>query len=401
MSERGAPPGALRSLRDRNRGKVVDVLRRRRHMSRADIARLTGLSRTTVSSIVSDLQDSGLVVEVGAADGEEPQRGRPGVLLALEPGAGTALGVDFGHTHLRVALADLSTRVLAERHTAIDVDRGGADALDAAADLVSEVIAEAGVERGGIVAAGMGLPGPVDLATGELGAASILPGWAGLRPARELEDRIRIPIAVDNDANLGALGELTLGAAQGASDIVYIKLASGIGAGIVCGGRLHRGASGIAGEIGHVLVNPDGPICRCGNRGCLETAAAAPALLALLTPALGEDATMPAMLAASEAGHPGARRVLADAGRSVGRAAADLVNALNPELIVIGGELGAAGAPLLDGLRESIDRYALPAAARAVEVRAGVLGERAAVLGALALVIGDTERLSAAHLSAV
>ncbi|MEA2310789.1 MAG: hypothetical protein QOE28_757 [Solirubrobacteraceae bacterium] len=395
--------GALRSLRERNRAEVIKVLRRERSLSRADIARHTGLSRTTISSLVGDLQASGIVVEVaGSADDEvHASRGRPGVRLALEPSAGTALGVDFGHTHVRVAIADLSSRVLAERHAEVDVDHSAATALDAAAELVDSVLAEAGVDRDTVIAVGMGLPGPIDSETGQIGSSVILPGWAGVRPGPELNARLDLSIEVDNDANLGALGELTFGAAQGARNLIYVKLASGIGAGLVLGGRLHRGATGIAGEIGHVLVNPDGPVCRCGSRGCLETVAGAPALLDLLRPTLGGDVTLSAMLAACEDGDAGTRRVVMDAGRAVGRAVADLVNSLNPELIVVGGHLAAAGDPLIDGVRESIGRYSLPAAAQASEVRAGVLGERAGVLGALALVISDTERLNAAHLASI
>jgi predicted NBD/HSP70 family sugar kinase len=168
----------------------------------------------------------------------------------------------------------------------------------------------------------------------------------------------------------------------------------------VLGGRVQRGASGIAGEIGHVIVDPQGPVCRCGNRGCLETVASAPALLNLLRPANGElDVT--GMLALAESGDVGSRRVLVDAGRSVGRVLADVVNVVNPELIVVGGDLAGAGEALLDGVTESIGRYALPAASEAVTVRAGALGDRAEVLGALNLVISDTESLHSAHLSAI
>jgi len=206
---------------------------------------------------------------------------------------------------------------------------------------------------------------------------------------------------VDNDANLGALAEYTAGAGRGVSDIVYLKLASGIGAGLVLDGRLHRGVTGIAGEVGHVRSNPDGRVCRCGNRGCLETVAAAPALVELLRVSHGEELTSADLLRLAEQGDVGVRRVFADAGRSVGEAIAPLINAVNPGLVIVGGELSAVGEPLLDGIRTSVERYALPAAAAALEVVPGILGERAEVLGAVALVITDTEHLSSFHLSAV
>jgi predicted NBD/HSP70 family sugar kinase len=398
--ERPGAEGALRSLRARNRTQVIDVLRRSRLASRADIARISGLSRTTVSSLVSELQESGLVVEAEVQGPDSGGRGRPGVLLALEPSAGTALGVDFGHSHVRVAIADLSSRVLAERHRVLDVDRSADAALDSAVEMIEEVRDEAGAERERIVGIGMGLPGPVGLQTGEVGSSVILPGWAGRRPADDLGQRLGLSVRIDNDANLGALGEMMAGAAVGVRDLVYLKVATGIGGGLLLGGRLQRGATGIAGELGHVVVDANGPICRCGNRGCLETIASAPALLSLLRP--GHDGLdVPGMLELVAGGDVGAKRVMVEAGRAIGRVLADVVNIVNPELIVLGGDLARAGDAVVDGITESIRRYALPAASDAVRVRAGVLGDRAELLGALSLVIGDTESLRAAHLSAL
>lgn len=393
--------GALRSLRERNRAQVIDVLRRSRVASRADIARLSGLSRTTVSSLVNELLETGLVVEAEVEVADQAHgRGRPGVLLALEPAAGTALGIDFGHSHIRVALADLSSRVLAERWVAADVDSSADAAMERALELVEAVLVEAGAERERVIGVGMGLPGPIDRGTGAVGSSVILPGWSGRHPAAEVQDRLGVPVRVDNDANLGALGEISAGAAVGARDIVYLKVSSGIGAGLVLDGRVHRGATGLAGEFGHVIVDPAGRVCRCGNRGCLETVASAPALLEPMRAAHG-DLDVPELVRLAAAGEVGAQRVIVDAGRAVGRVLADVVNLVNPELIVVGGDLAQAGESLLDGMQESIRRYALPAAGAAVSVRAGVLGDRAEVLGALTLVIGDTEGLRAAQLSAL
>ena len=398
--EREHRVGALEGLRDQNRLRVVEVLRRRGTVSRADIARATGLSRSTVSSLVADLQDRGLVVERDDADAPDRGAGRPPVLLALDRSAGAALGLDFGHRHLTVAVADLSSTVLAEQRIELDVDRAAAAALDSAAELADAVLAEAGLTRADVVAAGMGLPGPVNRRSGAVGSSVILPGWAGLRAADELSARLGMHVEVDNDANLGALAEATHGAARGEDDVVYVKVSHGIGSGLVLGGRLHHGAAGLAGELGHVQVRPEGKVCRCGNRGCLETVAAAPALLELLRAAHGDDLTTAGMLQLAADGDLGARRVLTDAGRAVGRVIADLCNHLNPDTVVVGGSLAAAGAPLLDGIRESIDRHALPAAAQ-VRVERATLGDRAEVLGALALVIGDVERLGTTGLAAV
>jgi predicted NBD/HSP70 family sugar kinase len=385
------------SLRDVNRRRVVDELRRHGSLSRADLARLMGLSPTTITAVVADLRARGLVVEESER-GEPTGRGRPPVLLRLDPSAGGALGIDFGHRHLRVAVADLSRTVLAEREIGLDVDAAAEGSLDAAAAMVEDVLAEAGMDRGRIVGAGVGLPGPLDVRTGTVGSSVILPGWVGLQPTEVLERRLGVSVKVDNDANLGALGEVSFGAGRGFSDALYVKVSSGIGAGLVLGGRLYHGAVGLAGELGHVQVQEHGRVCRCGNRGCLETVASAGAVLAVLRHAHGADLGVRDVLALVADGDPGARRVVDDAGRAIGRVLADHCNLLNPAAIIVGGELSAAGAPLLEGIRESIDRYAQPVIAQAVEILPAALGERAEVLGALATIIGDTDRLRHAGL---
>jgi predicted NBD/HSP70 family sugar kinase len=338
------------------------------------------------------------VIELTA---HEPQgRGRPPTLLRLDPSAGTALGVYFGHDHVRVAAADLSSTVLAERKRMLDVDHSAAAALDAAVALVGAVLDETAIERSGVIGVGMGISGPVDL-SGAVGRTVILPDWQGLNAGDELSRRLELPVAVDNDANLGALAEISLGAARGLGDVLYVMLSSGIGSGLILDGRLHRGASGFAGELGHVFVVEKGAVCRCGNRGCLETVASTEALLALLRPAHGADLTVAGMLELVAAGDRAANRVVYDCGRAVGRVLASFNSCLDPQAIVVGGELSSAGEPLLNGIRDAIERYAMPGAAGRVEVKAGVLGERAEVLGCLALVISDVERLRSAGAAAL
>ena len=395
--------GGSLALREHNRFRVVDALRQRGVASRTDLASITGLSRTTVATLVSDLRARGLIVERPDEErGTRPAgKGRPPAMLSLNVSAGAAVGVDFDHRHVRVALGDLSLTVLAEREIDLDVDHDATAALDAAAALLDELLGEAGLGRDQIVGAGMGLPGPVDRHTGTIGSTAILPGWLGLRPGEELARRIGLPVEVDNDANLGALGELRFGAARGLADVVYLKVSSGIGAGFLLDGRVYRGSTGNAGEIGHVLVRPEGAVCRCGKRGCLETVASAPALVELLRATHGPELTVPGLLELVAAGDLGALRVVDDAGRAIGRVLADLCDLLNPEAIVVGGDLAVAGEPFLAAIRQVIDRRALPAAAQAVDVRPAELGKRAEVLGALALVIGNTERLRSAGLAAL
>jgi predicted NBD/HSP70 family sugar kinase/DNA-binding transcriptional ArsR family regulator len=387
-------PGSLESLRRLNRLRVIRALREEGQISRAEIARRTGLSRSTVSSLVADLQADGLVVErpePGLAHGA--QGGRPPILLSFDASAGAAVGIDFGHSHLRVAVSDLASTILAERTQPLDTDHDAQEGLDAAAELVETTLAEAGVDRSAVIGAGMGLPGPIESGEGVVGTSAILPGWIGMTAESEMRRRLDIPVMVDNDANLGALAEAAFGAGRDAGDLVYLKVSSGIGAGLILNGRLYRGAGGLAGELGHVLVEPNGVVCRCGNRGCLETVAGTGALIDRLRPSHGENLTVEAMLEAARTGDAACRRVIHDAGRALGQVVATLMNVLNPELFVVGGHLGRAGDELLAGIRESVARAALPETARRAEVVAGVLGDRAHVLGALALVVSEADRI--------
>jgi predicted NBD/HSP70 family sugar kinase/biotin operon repressor len=382
MESSGA--GSLGSLRERNRRQLLDALRQRGSASRADLARLTGLSRSTVSTLVADLQASGLVVE-REHEQRPSQQGRPPTLLTLDRSAGLILGIDFGHEQVHVAIADLSRTILAERVQSLDVDHAAHEALAAAVTLTGEAVAAAGLEAGRILCAGVGLSGPINRSTGMVHAGKILPGWDGIRPVAELSQRLDLPVHLDNDANLGALAEVALGAGVGARDAVYLMVSGGIGAGLILAGEIYRGTGGTAGELGHVLVDEGGPICRCGNRGCLETFAGGPAIVELLRPSHGAGLTLERVIALAGEGDSGARRAIADAGRVLGRSVAAIVNAFNPELIIVGGSVGAAGDVLLDPLREAVHRYAIPSAANDVRIARGVLGDRAEVLGALEL----------------
>ena len=390
----------MRSLRELNRLRIAEELRRQGSASRGDLIRSTGLSRSTVATVVADLQARGLVIE-SVEDGARSQgRGRPAGMLRLNPSLGAVIGVDFDHRHVRVAVADLFLTVLAERAAQVDVDTQASVALDLAADLVERSLAEAGVDRSRVIAAGMGLPGPIDLRTGTAGRSVVLPSWAGLEAGTELASRIGIEVRLDNDANLGALAEVVFGAGRGLRNVIYVKVSSGIGAGLVLGGKIYHGETGIAGEIGHVHVKADGAICRCGNRGCLETVASTGAIVALLATTYGAELTTDGVLELVQKGDLGARRVISDAGRAIGQVLAAMCNLLNPAAIIIGGELSCAGEPLLAGIHDSIERYAQPGAAEAVELIVGGLGPRAEVLGALALVSTDADRVRSALVAA-
>jgi predicted NBD/HSP70 family sugar kinase len=377
---------SLEQLRASNRRAVTTLLGNTGPLSRADLARGTGLSRTTVSSLVADLIASGHVEET--ADRGTPHKGgsgRPPLLVALTTPPGGVAGVDIGHRHIRVAVADRSARILAELETSVDADAHGSATLDRAARMVARAARDAGTDVAALLGVGMCVPGPIDRRSSRINVG-ILPGWRDIAPATELEQRLGLRVVAENDANLGAIAEHQHGAAQGDSDLVYVKVASGLGSGIVLGGRLHRGATGIAGEIGHVQVREDGRVCRCGSRGCLETEVSAPRLLGLLHPAYDDEMDVERMLALDVAGDAGVRRVLSDAGRTIGRALADLCTSLNPAVIVVGGSLGSSEA-LVQGIRASVDRYAQPDTASAVRVVSGQLGDRAELIGTITLAI--------------
>ena len=353
--------------------------------SRADVARWTGLSRSTVSSIVAELVAEGMVVDRDE-DGRPGSAGRPPALIALDPSAGVAVGIDFGKRHLAVAAADLSHQLLAEEWVEMPEDYEAEVGIDRAAELVESVLSESGADHDRVLGVGMGLPGPVHR-SGIVGSLAILPGWAGTHGAERMSERVGLEVWLGNDANLGALSEATWGAGRGAAALVYLKLSTGIGAGIVIDGKLFGGAGGTAGEIGHTTLNETGEICRCGSRGCLETFAAGAAIARMLSRSRREELDVDMVLSRAGAGDPACRRALSDAGRHIGVAVANLCNLINPERIVVGGSMGQAGDLLLDALRDSVGLRAIPSAAEDVEVVLGDLGERAELLGAVALVL--------------
>ncbi|MCQ4083060.1 ROK family transcriptional regulator [Streptomyces sp. RB6PN25] len=377
-------PGSQSSLHRANLERVVRAVRLAGSLTQAEIARTTGLSAATVSNIVRELRDNGTVQVTPTSSG-----GRRARSVSLSGDAGIVVGVDFGHSHLRVAVGNLAHQVLAEQSEPIDVDASAAEGFDRAEQLVGQLIEATGIGRDKVIGVGVGVPGPIDIASGVLGSSAILPGWGGVNPREELAVRLGMPVHVDNDANLGALGELVWGGGRGVKDLAYIKVASGVGAGLVINGRIYRGPGGTAGEIGHITLDESGPVCRCGNRGCLETFTAARYVLELLRASHGPELTVPKMVQLAREGDPGCRRVIADVGRHVGMGVANLCNVLNPSRVVLGGDLAEAGELVLGPIRESVARYAIPSAARQLSVVPGGLGARAEVLGALALVLSE------------
>jgi predicted NBD/HSP70 family sugar kinase len=375
-----ARPGSQASLRSANERRILEALREGGELTQAELSRRTGLAPATVSNIVHALRETGLVDVVG-----EEHRGRRGRGVRLAGGAGYVVGVDFGPRHVSVALANLAHDVVGEERRPLAAQHRYQDGLAMADDILRRLLAAAGASRTDVVGAGMTLPAPLDSVGREVGAPSVLPGWVGVHAPEVASARLGLEVHVDNDANLGALAEHLWGAGRGRRNLAYLTLGEGIGAGLVLDGHLFRGGHGAAGEIGHTTIDESGRVCRCGNRGCLETIVSSTQVLALLAQTHGPDLTIAGAVAAALRGDAGCRRILGDTGRTVGVAVANLCNILNPELILIGGELAQAGDLLLDPMRDVVARYGVPGAVRDVVIRTAGLGDRAELLGAVAL----------------
>ncbi|KQY56552.1 MULTISPECIES: ROK family transcriptional regulator [unclassified Nocardioides] len=380
-------PGSTSSLRTANQLRVVDVLRGRiggvpadgAPLTQAELARITGLAPATVSNIVRDLAGAGLV-------STEPGSGRRGTTIRIARAAGVVAGVDFGHSHLSVGLGDLAGNVIAERRQPLDPAHTHDEGLTLARSLMTELCEEAGIDEP-VRNIGMGLPAPI--VAGLVRSSAILPGWVGVNAREVATAAFDSPVHIENDANLAALAEHRQGAARDHATSVLIKISSGVGAGVILEDRLFRGSSGSAGEIGHLTLDAQGPVCRCGSRGCLEAYASVGAVQDLL---VGQfpDASIDDIIAAAREGNVSALRTFEDAGLHVGWGVASVVNLLNPDIVLIGGDMARAGDLLLDSVRVGLRRHALDTAA-STPVEAGVLGERASLVGAVLLASDRTE----------
>jgi predicted NBD/HSP70 family sugar kinase len=316
--------------------------------------------------------------------------------LRFAASAGVVLSIGFGHDHIVAGVGDLSGDSLAERATSCD--EGTDDPPPVAAKLAASAIAAAGVEPSAVVSTVVSLPGPVRILDDEIVGSPLLPRWVGPGTAPDLRRRFGGDVRFENDANLAAFAEHCFGAGRGVDDFVCVIVDDGIGSGLVLAGRPYTGAWGLAGELGHVRVLPNGRVCRCGNRGCLGTVAGAGPLLELLRPVRGDDLTVRGMIELVADGDEAARRLVREAGFAIGRVLGGLCSHLNPARIIVGGAVSEADATLLDAISAGIEHDALPGTAELVEVVRGQLGAEAALRGALALAARDTDRLPSARL---
>ena len=378
---------------------VLDEVRLGRSTSRSDLVARTGLGRATVAQRIGELIERGLVVEgdLGPSTG-----GRPPRQLAFRAEAGHILVADLGATSVDVAVTSLDGRILGQHGEPARIEAGPEQALGRVEALFEQLTQDTQPLPGRLWGIGIGVPGPVEFQSGRPIAPPIMPGWDGYPIRERLAGRLHAPVWVDNDVNLLALGEWRSGVAMGHDNVVVVKIGTGIGAGIVSDGRLHRGAQGSAGDVGHFQVVDDPAIvCRCGNVGCLEALAGGAALgrsgeaAALdgrserLRAVFEQRGTVTAedVARAASFGDPVAVALLGSAGRQVGLMLASVVNFFNPSLIVIGGGVAKSPDLLLATIRETIYRRSLPLATRDLLVQRSSLGGLAGVIGASNMVI--------------
>ncbi|WP_459980417.1 ROK family transcriptional regulator [Nocardioides sp. AN3] len=370
------------SPRDRTRAELLRLIRHGGGVTRAELTRMSGMSRSAVNAAVATLLAEQTITETDAEPkGPGTGSGRPGTRLLAN--GGPVAGIDFGHNHLHVAVADASGHLLGDRRAVLDVDLAAEEAMDAAADLLAELRRDKGL--GDLEAVVAGIPGPIDVRSGLVQSPTILSGWVGRSPATELGRRIGVPVHVENDAALGAMGELYAGAGRSHRHFLYIKSSHGIGASLVLDGALYRGGTGLAGEIGHTNLADRSELCRCGNRGCLEAVVSVNSVreqVAHTHPGLSaEDVPIDGTADAVT------RRILEESGRVLGRAVSDLCNLTNPTAVIVGGELGSGNRCFVEGVEEAVRRYALQATADALVVTPAALGTRAELRGAIELAV--------------
>jgi predicted NBD/HSP70 family sugar kinase len=353
--------------------------------TQARLAQLTGLSQATVSTVVKELERDDFVT-VDESGGARTVKLRP-------PTHAAAIGIELGLRHLTVIARRLDERGVETATTGLGADRGENVWLTEVIGMIDSVVTRTGMTKENITSVGLAVPAAIEPANGRLAPPILVPWSPDYRPGKVLSDKLGLPVITDNDANMGAFGEFLYGAGQGRESLVYLKTGSPIGAGLVIDGRLFRGRHGLAGEIGHLTINPNGPVCRCGNRGCLETVAGNPALLDEIREAFSGyympdlPTSLETLVDRVRSGtDPAFNRVVEDAGRNLGLALASLCNLFDPHAVVLGGQLARSGDTLLTGVQQTLNQYALSGVVSTdFEMFLSALGPEAEARGAMAL----------------
>lgn len=384
-------------VREINLSVIMNHLRKNAPLSRAALAETTGLNKTTVSSLVAELIERQFVHEVGFA---AQSSGRPAILLKLNPTAGFIVSCDIGVDYILVICTDFSPKIIWRYEEQIDPTIGQHAILDRALAILNQAIEVGCPKCGKLLGMSVGVPGLVDQTTGILLFAPNL-GWKDLSIRSFLQDSFNVPIFVDNEANIAALGEHYFGAAQGYEEVLYISAGVGLGGGIVHTGRVFSGVTGFSAEVGHMTMDPNGDICNCGNRGCWETQASQKNLFRFIRKSIeqGEvsclsemirnrsgQLTVPTIVEAAHTGDSLAIKGLVFIGHQLGIGIASLVNVLNPELVVFGGILSLAGEFLLPIIEQEVNLRALKWNREAMQIVLARHASDACVMGGVAAV---------------
>lgn len=380
---------------------VLQVLRQASPISRADIARVTGLTPATVSNVVSIIAGAGMVREVGFG---ESDGGRPPVLVQFEPGAFYLAGVDLGCSKIIAVVTDLEGKAISRARLDLHVNVGKEGIVSRMFEAAREALREAGPAGNRIAGIGLSVPGLIDVANGVSVFAPNIPSWHDVPIADLFREEFGLPSWVENDARAMALGEARFGAGRGRENLLCVNVGRGIGAGLILNGELYRGERGSAGEIGHTTVDPNGPVCPCGNNGCLEVVAAGPAIAAAAIRAVStgasttirdlvdgrvENITAEVVSAAAQEGDVLAKRLILEAGRYLGIGIANAVNLFSPEMVVIGGGVSRAGELLFEEVRSTVRKRAFTTMVNLPQIVPSELGEDASSVGAAALVLEE------------
>jgi glucokinase-like ROK family protein len=379
--------------------KALHILSVHGRVSRTDLAELLGYSRASITPIVNRLVQIGIIEELGEGESSGGRRPR---MLDFNGKFGFLAGVDMGATSLDVALADFSGQIITRQSEVIDVRDGPEIVLSEVCRVLSGMLTDHNIPVDRLLGIGVGVPGPVEFSTGLLIAPPIMPGWENYPIRAYLRSSFPMAqVAVDNDVNVMALGESRFGQGRGVNNFLFVKIGTGIGSGIFCDGRIYRGSTGCAGDIGHICVDREGIVCRCGNVGCLEAMTAAPMIASRgleaaqsnRSPALAKlletEGTLTAyhVGVASSQGDRVANEIIETSGTLIGEVLASLVNFFNPSLILIGGGVSNIGDRLLSAIRQAVLKRSLPLSTRHLTINKSAMGEDAGVRGALALAL--------------
>lgn len=376
----------LSLMRELNQALVLNLVRQEGHISRAEIAKRTSLSRSTVSNIINELIEAKRIYETQKG---ESRGGRRPILLELNYRSHCVVGIELATTFIKLLVTDLKAVILYEHCEPFDITVGPHRAVELVQRVVAQALRNAGVDGSQVAGVGIGVPGPLAYSEAQTIAPPIMPGWSGISLRDHFSAALGFPVYVDNDANLAALAEYRLGVAQGIRNAAYIYLGTtGIGAGLVLNGSVYRGDIGSAGEIGHLTIDEDGPLCSCGSYGCLEAMAGLPQLLRKAAELSGgATQTLDQLIREAHNKNEPICQLFVASGTHLGIAVANLLNLYNPGLVMLGGPLAEAGDLLLETVRATARKRALSITLEHCDIVTGALGTQAVALGAASQII--------------